>query len=1174
MKRFGVLSIFVLTTASAAQWHASLYLGRGDYWRRRAAVDIVNEMSRPAEGAPVTLRVGRGPGELRIAGARADAVRVCDANGVEMLFRITGPDGLPITRGAIPAGSRFTLPAECPARGKARYYVYFDNPSAWSVPDFLAGGAGVRNGGLEIGSGGCPAEWRHDRQDEQHRTFWVTENPHSGKRCLKTVVAAGAQPTWIATRQRGIHIIGGARYVMRAWVKAKGVKGYAGWYIHVGNEENFMIISPMLKGGGGTYDWKEVKAEFTAPKEANRADLGTVLRGTGTAWFDDVSLTCLSPPKIKAAARPPERLSLRAIGDAAPWFDDNPNDDIVWDYRAPVRVINASDQPIENALINVDASEFITRLRGRLNPDSIRVADGRRLARCYRFGDALLVEANVPARCVRTFYLYGSEDKRIRPAPAQDYAALLKSRRNLVKNPSFESGADQPDAWPGGAEGQRPKKAKMGLDSPGKFGARCVKIEIPAGAKTAWTGWRQHVPVRPGRTYLYAAWVKCRDIQDGSVKIHAHYCDRDGKLCQSRKFASVGQALTGTHDWTLMSGLLTMPEDAATCELHLTMLATGALWHDGVVLAEVTRGRIGEMEIAPSREARGFTAWPVNAVEKVFPFDAAPRRIPAARLSAARNEKEPLQIAVRSPRPVRGVRVRVAPPADAQGRRLDARANVAGYVPIDHKSSYYSSKSPEWRRKFPLHSGRCDGWAGLWPDPLLPTDAFDLPARATRAVWVTVSIPKTAAPGDYRGRVEFAAEGRTLARLPFTVHVWKFALPDANHVQAIYDVRQTGRWWPQDGLARGERLQRFWRFMAERRVCPNRIYPSPKLRYVNGRVEADFTEFDKAAREYFDVLKFGHSYTPWYFYCFGWGHPPAKRFGEAPYPGAYPYEGADRSRLRPEFKKAYQACLRVFWNHVKQKGWADKFVLYISDEPWFKRKAEIRVQMKALCDMIHEVDPAIPIYSSTWHYWPEWKGCLDVWGIGHYGVVKPEVMAQIRRGGYRLWFTTDGQMCTDTPYCGVERLLPHYCFKYRVEAYEFWGIDWLTYNPYEFGWHSYIHQSGEPGKSHWVRYPNGDGFLAYPGGPIGYDGPVSSVRLEQAREGVEDYEYLYLLRSLVKRAKAAGRDASAGERALAEAAKLVEIPNAGGRYSTKILPDPDAVLRVKEAVAKAIEALM
>ena len=36
--------------------------------------------------------------------------------------------------------------------------------------------------------------------------------------------------------------------------------------------------------------------------------------------------------------------------------------------------------------------------------------------------------------------------------------------------------------------------------------------------------------------------------------------------------------------------------------------------------------------------------------------------------------------------------------------------------------------------------------------------------------------------------------------------------------------------------------------------------------------------------------------------------------------------------------------------------------------------------------------------------------------------------------------------CLRDPDCGVERLLPHYCFKYGAEAYEFWSCDWLTYD--------------------------------------------------------------------------------------------------------------------------------
>jgi len=175
------------------------------------------------------------------------------------------------------------------------------------------------------------------------------------------------------------------------------------------------------------------------------------------------------------------------------------------------------------------------------------------------------------------------------------------------------------------------------------------------------------------------------------------------------------------------------------------------------------------------------------------------------------------------------------------------------------------------------------------------------------------------------------------------------------------------------------------------------------------------------------------------------------------------YENADRSRLRPEYKKVYQACLREFWSMSRKKGWEKKFVLYLSDEP-FHSQAPIRQQMRALCDMIHEVDiRAIPIYVSTWAHVPEWDGYLDIWGVGITDRAGDKAGPN-RSAGTRIRFTTDGQMCTDTPYCAVERLLPHYCFQYNVEGYEFWSVAWLTYDPYRFGWHDwYIPQSDTPG---------------------------------------------------------------------------------------------------------------
>jgi len=796
----------------------------------------------------------------------------------------------------------------------------------------------------------------------------------------------------------------------------------------------------------------------------------------------------------------------------------------------------------------VDLWRLAAWTRGQMDADSVVVMSGNRVIPHYILAGQLLFEADLPPHsdcCYHVYFTGGGRGTSTGDAKRINLASLPA---NLVTNPGFESGGKMPDGWTN--SGNDPAHGvTFSLDTPGRDGhGRCAKMHVEAGRPEAWRGWHQDVPVQPGKTYLLAAWVKCQDVQQGEVRVHAHRQKADGTLSAYQPMTSIGSSITGSTDWTLLAGRLTMPEDTVRLQLHLTMLPTGTLWHDDVALLEIVRGTISHIESPPAEATKPLSVWQVPAVVKVF-RDDPPRDLSGdVKISAARNEWEPLQLAIRGNRDFDAVKIAVDAPTGPHGFRLhDFRVAVVGYVPIDHRSSYYQTDSPAWCRKIPNGPGRGDGFPGMWPDPLLPQDTFDLKKDRTQPIWLSVHVPKDAPGGDYTGRVRLVSGQHEIADVPFRVHVWDFALPDERHVAAIYDVR-LGHGQPLWGKSVDEAYPEIIRMMARHRLCPDTIRPAPVFTQKDGRIVADFSAYDRAAKVYFDELKFPFAYTPWNFYLFGWGHPPKTIFGQRPYPGDPPYESADRSRLRPEYKQVYQEMLRLFWDHVKEKGWARRIVLYISDEP-YDRHDYIRQQMQALCDMIHEVDPDIPIYSSTWKHVPDWDGYLDIWGIGHYGRVTPEKMAQLREAGDRIWFTTDGQMCTDTPYAAVERLLPHYCFQYGAQAYEFWGVAWLTYDPFRFGWHAFIHQSGEPGKSHWVRYPNGDGFLLYPGKPLGVDGPVSSVRFEQAREGVEDYEYLYLLRQLIGRAKAAGRDVTAAQQAMDAAGSLVEIPNAGQHQS-------------------------
>lgn len=1146
--------------ADAPAWQHPLYLGGDGYWRQRIPVTIANGLNHAVDGASVALPIGSGPGELPLAGVPAQQLRTCTAAGVETLYSLLGPNGLPLAEGPIPPGSTLLLPATAEAQQSQQLYVYFDNPAAGVVPDFLPGRPLLVNGDVEHGPGDVPDGWQFDRADDQHQVAWSAEQPQSGRRCLKTTVAAGAEPTWIAARQAGIQVGGGSRYRLKAWVKAADVKGSCGWYVHLGNQRQPQLSSPMLRAGDGSFDWRAVEATFDVPADADRLSLGTVLRGTGTAWFDHVTLECLDAGKLRATAGGKETRDLKPLDVAPGWPDDAPQ------RRAIVRLFNFTDQPQPPALVFVDAAVLNNRLCNHLNRESVVVRQGHHTVPAELRGTTLLFQGACPPRAFQEYQIYFSDAP---PASAARPPAITWQQRNLLQNAAFEQGQTRPEHWdlnPGPG-----KETVFSLDAqPVPDGSRrALKMHVPATAARAWRGWRQSLPIEPGRTYLLAGWSKCQDLEDDAATLHIHFHAADKKLCQREAMQSLPPGVRGNSDWTLVSGLLTAPPDAASITILPSTQAKGTVWFGGLSLTAVQASKIVRLESRPLPDNAPLRLWPVNPIVKVFPDEPA-RPTTSAAIRLARNEREALQLAVRSPRAIADVQVEVEPPVAAHGAKLDdIEVNVVGYVPIDHPTSYYHIDVPEWQRKYPVQAGQCDGWAGLWPDPLLPGRTLNLAPNATQAVWLTFRAGKTAPAGDYRGRVRLVHQGQTLAETPLEVHVWNFELPDQCHVGALYEVRPSGPWWGDDRAAVTTELARF---MAQRRVHAAKIEVPTGIKYQDGKVSADFSAFDRAAEFYFDELKIPYVFTPHDFYLFGWGMPPAAKFGQQPYAGTPPFAGVDRNELRPEFCAAYQACLKVFWDHVKARGWDRRFVLYISDEP-FDRLPEITTQMQALCRMIHEVDPQIPIYSSTWHHVPAWNGALNVWGIGHYGVVTPERMAERRAAGDRIWFTTDGQMCTDTPTCGTERLLPHYCFHYGAEAYEFWGAAWLTYDPHRFGWHRFIHQSDQPGKSYWIRYPNGDGYLIYPGATIGRPGQISSIRLEQAGEGVEDYEYLYLLRQRIAAAKAAGQDVAAAEAVLADAARLVTIPNAGGRYSSKNLPDPDAVFRSRAAIAETIERL-
>jgi hypothetical protein len=835
-----------------------------------------------------------------------------------------------------------------------------------------------------------------------------------------------------------------------------------------------------------------------------------------------------------------------------------------WRNWAEVRVFHFDDEPSSTALVRVNLRKIVTRLPDISFNPSVRAAasDGTELA-AFNLGGGmdLLFSAMLPAKSEALFQVgLNSGPPRDPTIDLANYERLLSHPANRIANGNFELGDRTPDLWIKPAVGG-PHQLAAGFSPDARLGQRSLELSAVDNAKGDWLGWRSRlIPVRPGAQYLLSGWLKGIKLSGGAA-IHAHFFDAHGALTKSGALVSTQPAVSGDSDWVNSQGFFPAPPDAASIEIHLTMNTQGTLRHDGIVLCEVVDGELEQVHSAVLQtEGDALRVWEVNPLVKVFP-DTPPRaQVQSVSVELAGNEYQAFQLALRTATGTNDCEITISPLKNVAGAELPpVKIERVGFVPIDYPSAYYTTDVPEWCRKVPHGAGATDGWAGPWPDPLVPVSRLELEPGHTQPCWFTVRATKETKPGTYQAEIVLRTNARESRRIPLTVRVLPFALPDQGRLRAIFDFR----FGPGGGFGSGAGTrdeQRQWlRFIAEHRLGINEIRPAPKFSYQNGQVTMDAADFDEMARFCFDELGMNVAYTPQFFYLFGWAYPPKKIFGLDPF--------------TPEWTSAFQQAYRLFTEHLRQKGWHDKFVYYISDEPHYQHDYVVE-QMKKLCALIHQVDSTIPIYSSTWRHCAAWDDSLDLWGIGQYGCFPVDDMTRLQRVGKNMWFTCDGQMATDTPFLATERLLPYYCFKYGVRGYEFWGLAWWTYDPWQVGWHQFIRQSDEGKKYYSIRYPNGDGYLAYPGKPVGIDGPISTIRLEQVRQGLQDYEALILLEEMTTKAKPAGRAVIEAERALAMAKDLVSIPNAGGLRSTEILPDPDRVPALRKAINAALVHLL
>ena len=1169
-------------------WHHPLYLDNGGFWKQRIPCLVQNTSDFDLHGDPISVEVGEKAGELPLEGRMAESIRVTNASGDQLMYRINDPSGLQIERGPIPAGSKITVPLECDKGEAFRFYIYFDNDKAWAVGEYFYTHREILNGGFENAGPYGPLGWELEWPEEKRASSWTKSRPHSGTYSLEVSSDEAGTQSDFGAIQTNIHLMPGVAYELEAWFRTKNLEGDAGLKLTPANlkmaERDLKFDPIVLKADGQKKGWSKASVEFVAPENSNVLGMTTFIEGVGKFWIDDIKIVSKAGYELPIQIDKPEKLVVSEAGNISEWYGDPEK----WPVRAAISIPNFTKDTLKDQPVYVNIEQLRNRLFNEINEDTLmQVTDGIKPIPYLEMGDAILFKQEIPKHSFKTFYLYFSGiGKASEIQKPNTYDNLSQITKNFVVNSEFEE--TNLVGWEKFGETDSNRIASDVEDGnalariaygASETGNQLHDIEVSHSDVDTAVGLKQSFEVKPGRSYFFSARVKSSDVLERTYTLRARFFDGKGKVSGDERSLQANPDMHQNYEWVYDSMVINAPADAQSVMIELLNTVKGEVWYDDVFFMEIGNGTTGAFAVERKAEEdiHELTVWQENTIVKVFPDDLPAQRMAKLTLSAAKNEVEPLQLVLRSPQEYKQLEVRVTPLEDGNGNRLeDIEIGKIGYVPVDYPSNFYRDfVTPFWRTKQAYGAIGSDGWTGWWPDPILPTSVFDLPANETTSAWIEISVPSEANTGDYSGSVSISYNGEIIEEIPLEMRVYDFTLPEHSTV-STFDLRFRNREMFGRNLTEQEYNMKVWKFMKEHRLGPEKIRPAPDFKVVDGKVTVDFTEYDKAAEVYFDELKFQSSYTPRIFRVFGWGHPPSEFMGEKPYPGEAPYHGVDRSKLRSEYVARYQSALGQYWEHMKEKGWADKIIMYMADEPHADHDMEL--QTKAICDMIHGVDPDIPIYISTWWYRPEFEGYVDLWGVSHRGggwghPVTVENLQQIKDNGGDVIFTTDGMVCIDTPYIGFERLIPYFCFKYGAREYENWAANWHTLDPYHYGWHTFHRQYSSEEVKYWMKYPNGAGNMIFPGPPVGVEHLVAAARLKQARDGIEDFEYMTLLRQLIERGDEKGADVGRAQAALDNALELVTIPCADGRYTTGYVSDPDAILEIRHEIALAIEAL-
>lgn len=539
----------------------------------------------------------------------------------------------------------------------------------------------------------------------------------------------------------------------------------------------------------------------------------------------------------------------------------------------------------------------------------------------------------------------------------------------------------------------------------------------------------------------------------------------------------------------------------------------------------MTRPRLPDIPVRPVGESAGVEVFVTDSMQRVFPssplaVDKSALRF--AELSAAKGEAESFQLVLR---PLRDTELLVE----------SASARFTGF------SRRLPSSSVHVRRVGLLNS--------IFPDVLADTFPVALKPQECRALWVDVTVPFNARPGTYRGVVGLRFTNGGNLQVPFRLKVWDFAIPGDKHFNhALFSAypSQVGKamgptppaYRSSEWIAFVER--EFREKMVVRRIMPDSVLARGIRDYavddVHGKedrpleemIGGDFQKnFLDAARSYVTL-----------------GFPTVGKFGN--YVHDIRVSRGEARSIEP---------MRRFWQHwaalLRAEGLDRRVYVQAADENM--NEDGIRLFAREM----RQVAPSIPIFCTF--LGPDAKFLDGVEGAFDIAAFTPD---QYFRSGNREWFLKR-KGAQSAPRCwwyihdhvgspkthgSVPRLFHWAAWKEGVDGCCLWCVN------------QWQDETLRPSADGDVTCSAVHSSLFWPG--VGRT--FVSPNLEHVRDGLEDYEYFWLLDRAVREERLVGPD-------LREARDLLAVPIQIVAGPDKISLDSAAILKTRERMAFLIE---